>query len=615
MRTLLAGIVIVALCLAARAEAPLDGDIALFLPNAVWRERGENGQMVQRELLLSLQAKDGKFEEEVVGAGVAFTRSYHFAKVVSSKVEGDAISLKLDLDIRTDWRYRGGKGQVTIALKRDGQTLTGTYQGTYRGKAVSGPCTGQIPSPIAGVLPAQGGEHPRLLLREHQINALKAAAKTPQGQAIVAKLEEFLSRPAEDDPGGHAAGHAMLYCLGGQQRRAEAAKTVVKHILDHAAAEGKFQETAAHFTGVAIAYDLCFEAWDQPFRWTVARALQKTADKLLDFGERESSGYTEDPSSAWQGNVRSAAGICALSVLNDPLGPFENYGTPVLRVCQTPPSYQPGRGIIVEPVHYESIVSTHWLCAGPFPRDDDSPFNDNPSKEGHDHLASIGGRNNAAPPIEIGTQVSSRGITRTFTRLSAEALPSDNNGRVRLDFHAAIQGHDNSVWYFFTVLKNDQTRYARVWALYGYPAVWIAGQRVRDNQPVKLLPGYIPIVMEAQVGKKPGWLSTDFYFHQETERGAISYARYIEGERQKGSVTTEPGLVRTLRLAKLQVQRFLASENPDSGGISEAKLFLRACRATMGQDIAPARLANVPPREISSPMDAVTALMLLSDSK
>jgi hypothetical protein len=606
------------LSLVCAAEAPLSGDITLMLPNAVWREKyGDRGGSDSRDLILGIIAKNGQFEPEVVGAGVAFTRSFHEGKITSSKIEGKEITIDLDMDIHTDWQVKGGKGHYTIKLTREGDLLRGTYQGTYRGRNVSGEVTGFVPRVFRDAAVSQMGDHPRLAFRKSDIDALRAAAKTPKGQAILARLSELLAQPMEEDPASHAAGHALLYLLDGQPRDAQAARAGVKYTLDRGLTHATYDAAGVQMIGVALAYDLCGHAWDDRFRWSVARALSHRSDTLLDFGEHSTTGFTQDPASPWQALARGGAGVCALAVLNDALGPLEDLGDPILRVVDPPASYRPGRGIVAEPLVFEKFPTTHWLYAGPFPRVSERKFAEAPPRDEFDHLIELGGRTNPTPPIEVGTQVTSRGVTRRFEKLPSDCLIADQNGHIRLDALEASNHQDNSVWYYFTVLHNDAVHYARFWEVYNdFPAIWIGGQRAHDNQPIKLNPGFIPLLLEVRIGDKPNYVSTSLYFHRSDQRDATSYARYLQDERNKGTMLTEPRLPRTVRVAKLPIMRFLDSPKPDETGLAEgAYPFLVAYRNTMGFDVAPPALRDYHLSQINKPHEAIFALAALLEGR
>jgi hypothetical protein len=174
-------------------------------------------------------------------------------------------------------------------------------------------------------------EHPRLVLTRPTLETIRTNAQTPEGRAMVARLRELLARePRAIDIGFHAAGHGLLHILGdsGADHEAALARTLVERTLSDALTH----ETAGPLwtsrykmiirsdpaVGVAFAYDLCHDAWDPAFREKVAAALDAKAQELIRGGGQ---GWNGSPASNWHANTRSAAGICALSVLGDPGAP------------------------------------------------------------------------------------------------------------------------------------------------------------------------------------------------------------------------------------------------------------------------------------------------------
>jgi hypothetical protein len=175
----------------------------------------------------------------------------------------------------------------------------------------------------------QPGEHPRLVITRDDIPAMRQKVSTPEGKAMLARLQERLQQPPlAIDIGFHAAGHALLYVLSGDKKHAENArslveKTMADELLHDAGRHGKVPLWGGNYkmiirtdpaVGVALAYDLCFDAWEPAFRERVAGELDKKAQQFIKGG---GEGWNGSPASNWHANTRSAAGICALAVLGD----------------------------------------------------------------------------------------------------------------------------------------------------------------------------------------------------------------------------------------------------------------------------------------------------------
>lgn len=164
--------------------------------------------------------------------------------------------------------------------------------------------------PVPGWVPVQPGEHPRLLFRKGDVAALRARARTPDGQAILARLRATLgggeALPTIRNPAktayssdsssspllrregaytiSHAAGFGFLYQITGDATYADLAKQCVELAMagqrdrdDRYALVGYGDDShlrAAPTYGMyALAYDLCYDAWGEEFRRRVVETL------------------------------------------------------------------------------------------------------------------------------------------------------------------------------------------------------------------------------------------------------------------------------------------------------------------------------------------------------
>ncbi len=172
------------------------------------------------------------------------------------------------------------------------------------------------------------GVHPRLVFARDEVPALRRKAETPAGRAILARLRRLLrradDRPDQADAGFHAAGHGLLYLLSDERSHADEARRLVELVRSDAVRHHgvalwrpgyKMIVRTDPAVGVALAYDLCHDAWDEAFRRDVAADLGDRARQFIRGGGK---GWNPSPMSNWHANTRSAAGICALAVLGDP---------------------------------------------------------------------------------------------------------------------------------------------------------------------------------------------------------------------------------------------------------------------------------------------------------
>ncbi|MEI7831712.1 MAG: hypothetical protein WCJ56_00715 [bacterium] len=203
-----------------------------------------------------------------------------------------------------------GAYKVSVAI--DGVADPVIREGGFDGKVYEGvqrhDATADLPwwIPVKDFVPVQPGEHPRLLFRKTDVPALRERAKTPEGKAIIARLRFLLngkdgesmptilshSRAAYD--GGSnglsdgcynvstAAGFGFLYQLTGEQKYADLAKEAfelgLKGIRDRDDRYGFRKPGGCLRAGpslapYALAYDLCYEAWDDATREKFCRSI------------------------------------------------------------------------------------------------------------------------------------------------------------------------------------------------------------------------------------------------------------------------------------------------------------------------------------------------------
>jgi hypothetical protein len=162
------------------------------------------------------------------------------------------------------------------------------------------------PDLYPGREPFAPGEHPRLLFRASDLPALRARAETETGKEILARLrlvlggdgktlptryttatkaygEEEKNLPLGTYTLWHGMGYGLLYQLTEDAAYAELARHCVQKALDgqrdrdprysFVRPGGKLRGGPS-YAAVALAYDLCYGAWDEGFRQEVARRIQ-----------------------------------------------------------------------------------------------------------------------------------------------------------------------------------------------------------------------------------------------------------------------------------------------------------------------------------------------------
>lgn len=217
-----------------------------------------------------------------------------------------------------------------------------------------------VPTPVPGWKAPAAGEHPRLLFRSSDLDAIKARAKTPEGVRIVERLRATLgggeAMPTVYNPSlrayekqralpegaftiSHMAGFGMLYQLTGDKKYAELGKQCFlkgkegirdrdnRYSQEHCDGQLRLGPSLAM---IALGYDLCYNGWDEGFRKEVALYLQNYASKVRTAEPgKEKSDVTlsleslvksprHGPNSNHHGATLGGAGFTVLAIKGDP---------------------------------------------------------------------------------------------------------------------------------------------------------------------------------------------------------------------------------------------------------------------------------------------------------
>jgi outer membrane protein assembly factor BamB len=210
-----------------------------------------------------------------------------------------------------------------------------------------------------------------------------------------------------------------------------------------------------------------------------------------------------------------------------------------------PEGYAPAEGVPM--AAFESNqMPRQWLIAGPF----------KPKSLDEDFLKGLGGRKNARPAP--GQAVKAGGADAAFQPLDPKHFWRDTKftgGYEAVDLRDAMAGGGDLIAYLFTVLDNDQPRYAELILLtpkgeqwntkerLDYK-VWIGSVAVKEGDVVRLEKGKIPILIQAAIGTltasgkvwfAPRWVDrTSVYAGQQErfDKANAAWQAYLKGKDQ-----------------------------------------------------------------------------------
>jgi hypothetical protein len=232
---------------------------------------------------------------------------------------------------------------------------------------VNGPVPGTGKATLRFLPPAQAaaaaadwvGQSPLLLFRKSDLPRLRERLQTPFGQALAARMAT-----------GNAICRGTLYQLTGDKAHAQAARELTEKTM---AERGGGSFAVGRVWGyrafeVAVAYDLCREAWDAPFRQQVEWYLDWIAQKSLCIPWTISNKVNLSPGSNYMVVIYPGAGVAALARASDrtsePLPPDERF---VKFITVRPPAgYRPPADFPVEELK-PGVPPQHWVYAGHWP--------------------------------------------------------------------------------------------------------------------------------------------------------------------------------------------------------------------------------------------------------
>jgi hypothetical protein len=111
----------------------------LVLAEALVRPDGKKA-----DLLVGLANKDGRLSDASAGFTAPDYNKGQHQGAAQLEEAPDGLKLRLDVTVGGDRWVKGGKGEYAVQLKRSGDSFSGSYSGTFGGKAVAGALSGGI---------------------------------------------------------------------------------------------------------------------------------------------------------------------------------------------------------------------------------------------------------------------------------------------------------------------------------------------------------------------------------------------------------------------------------------------------------------------------------------
>lgn len=588
----------------ARSEEPRSsGEARLTLEGALFRT-DSGGERVPADLHLDLVLEDGEFEDEVWGYATSYDdwglrhRSFnatdHRGRLESvTRVDVRTTRLEVTLEVYGNlWNYSGtevvAEARYRIRLEREGDRCAGSFEGTFGSDRVAGRVRGRVEAPVVryieGHRPVEPGEHPRLIFRASDVPGLRRRAQeTPEGRRMVARLEERLAAdlPWTSRPPGHwAAGHGLLWVLRGDREHAKKARTIIEQMMRGRGFRRRVLNQTPRTMAAALAWDLCYDAWDEPFRRKVAAWLE---EQMLELWAGSRQGLNQHPHSNWMGIFHGSQGVTAMALLGEPGEYPKPPRTPLETDVAPDTDWKPAPGVPVVRLE-DGRMARRWIMIGPFP-----------TGEGGDFLAPIGGRRNARPAP--GTEVEHKGRTLSFRATGEESIWVHEHftfGAPALDLLVPIDRAFFTTSYWYTVLENEAAgwyRYESDTRAGGKDArAWLAGTALGHGDLVRLEKGLYPLMLEVSLGSTTPWgriLAQPRFTRIDTESEraerearmkvhASRRARWERGHAQWiASGKTVPSAAWSLRRAERGVRRFLERGVGDHGFHVEGEGYLR----------------------------------------
>ncbi len=486
--TLIAAVLLGAAIPAAAADIE-NTDLSFVLRGPLHRGEPEKDRF---DLHCEAFARDGVWGF-VYGTALNFDNGEHIGRMEEFSLDEGTLSAKIHMRIMGDPWTEGGRADIRLSAKpaEAEDAWEGTYECTFLDKTVTGKVSLSLADPPQtpeGFKPVTPGERPRMLFRKHRLDELKAKLAMPSfGPAAKKRLTNAT---------GDAIAMGLMHQLTGEKAWADKAwKAVKKEKADFG--PGAFSLGHAwgpRITQIATAYDLCFEAWDDEKHAELATYFDQVIPMLYWQLRRITRKANWHPCSNYSGPMRGAGAIGSLAMWGIPGDKPDEPEKPQTHKKIAPDTeYEPSEGA---PVHAyaDATMPDDWIYVGGYrPRIGERPLDP------------------AQVRPEVGGKVAYRGRKETWRHVSKEKdkgywqTKGMMGGKPMIDITNAIGRVYDSTSYFYTVIRNDKSRWVRLRANYSPATFYLAGKKIEEGGYAKIDKGLYPLLVVAPIGRCEPW--------------------------------------------------------------------------------------------------------------
>ncbi len=483
----------VLLILSLSAACPAEGlrkDLDITIHDGLFRDSPDGSRY---PFYLQAEVRDGQWGF-VYGTALDFNNGEHIGRMDEFKIEGDKLTARLALKIMGDPWTPGGRIWYDISATRNDQgEYEGSFSGTFQKQQFKGTVTLELSDPrqpAKDYVPLKPDERPRVLFRKHQLDDLRKKTKTPFGQAALARMK------VSKDP----IALGLAYQLTGDQKYAQAALKQAR-IVKSDFGPGAF--SVGHVWGermmkVALAFDLCYDAWDDEAHSEMETYFNVTVPMLYWQMRRVTRKANWAPASNYSGPMRGGASIASLVLWGIPSDRPVKPLPPATSLTIAPAKdYSPAKGVPVSEFKSGQMPGD-WIYVGGFK-----------PELGEDPLKSMGGVEKARP--RVGETIDFRGRKEAWRHISREKdkgywrSEGMMGGKDMIDITNAIGREYFSTSFFYTVIRNDKPRWVRIVSEYSKATFFLNGTEVQEGGYVKIDKGLYPIMVAAPIDRCEAW--------------------------------------------------------------------------------------------------------------